>query len=604
MALQQIWGYQNYSKQADDNFVSKDRIREILKDADSKGIDKNIVIKRMLDRWMKLEGFQESSSNTAKTNIKEKNRLDRMGDKLQNTKVAEGIRAWARKVFWDEAIDAYQQAQAGKTFSDVAFGDMGAAPSVIGWAVSAIWDVPANVAGFAWSLVWQEWGDEIKLSDKIEELWVKKDWWFNAGKIATEIGMSAMATTALLSKMWNIWQLNNLVKQYPKISKWIAKPLAAWLAGQVAYDATAQWEVSSLWQYALAWGLWIAGNALWEAIGSIGRSVKGMDKYKQASVKNVSKDYLDDVWKKTIEFRDTPWLRNPIHTITDKIDDSLTAVNKDLVWEWGKMWKIQQSLKWHAHKLDDDVKSLNRALKEADIDAVFTKVKGKRKVIGNIAKTEWKWTELNNIAKELNWIKSLWHYDTMRWLDKFAKELRAATHNMKGGPLKSVFWKMANEATTKVDDVAAGYATNRAEYKKLIELKKMLEKVSSEWGAKSYKIIRDLTHPESQENVQQLFKLLKELGYTSDDLLGEAISTNFIMDSLLGPNSFKKAIGELYPSKPWAIEALIKWVSSLVKNPVKDLSKYAQWFKPNQVKQTINTVAKAWAIAWTTNLTQ
>jgi len=43
-----------------DNFVSKDRMKNILTDAKSKWLDTNVVITRMLDRGMELEWFEES----------------------------------------------------------------------------------------------------------------------------------------------------------------------------------------------------------------------------------------------------------------------------------------------------------------------------------------------------------------------------------------------------------------------------------------------------------------------------------------------------------------------------------------------------------------
>lgn len=529
-------------------------------------------------------------------------------DKPKMWKIEQGIAKFARGVFGRNKLSSEQRQENidnwnVKTFWQVAFGDMWGAPQVAVWAATAIWDIP-------WNVVWlfnKEVGDNMKLSSVVPE--TLKTGWYNAWKIATEIGMSAIAAEAMLWQITKVWQVKQLITQNPNIAKWIAKPLLAWLWYQAATDVLTQGKISSIWQYWIS-GLagivasWV-GNLLW----MWAKAIKDSPKLYQNAMKNVNQQFIDDIAAQTKTFAENPWAQHPMKTLVTKLDDALTSIQTEKWAVWVKIWAMRSTLKTVSSSTDNIVTTINDWLKWNDIAAGIKKVKGIYKVVGAVAKSEWQWTILKEIATQINWLKQVGMNGKLAWVDKINQYMWYLMKTSKmDGSLKNALWKSSSVFTKQIDDILSNYWIVKWEYAKVAEIQSAVKELTSEWWTAGENLLRKLTSPEKAREVQKLLVDLKDLWYTKDDLLWETLVTNYIMDSIMWPWAFTKAFSDIYLSKPWVIEALIKGWKWLLVNPVKELKRFSSDYVPNATKQS----AKRW-IQWfgksavtraTTELTQ
>lgn len=486
----------------------------------------------------------------------------------------------------DETWFQTRKQEKEKTFKDVALWDMWAVPSVIAWAISA----PLN----AWWTIIDLWGKlfwaDINVNESIDKLidkvWIQKDWRYNAWKIAGEIWTSVVAVWTLMNWISKVWQVANLISKYPKIAKYIAKPILEWLWYQWVVDLSKK-ELSSKWQYAtsavlstvmtwLSWLWWLWKSAL-----------RDPKKYFQSAAKNVKSDFVKDITKKTDDFVINPKSENPLKVVQKKIDDVIEKVASDKWVVWEQLWKMRTQMKTITHSTDDIVETINKSLNENDIALKITKTSKWYKASWSLLKTEWKWWIIKDIVAELNALKNIWAKDKLRWLDKVNQEIIAFMKKSNiDSSLKNSLGKMSNQFTKTIDDIMTQYWFTKWEYWKLATTQKIAKELASEAWEKWVNRLKKVFWPEWGADYKKFLEELKELWYTTDDLLSETIVTNYIMASKLGKDMFTQAVDQFYPSIPWLYELWIKTVKWAVVNPSKELLRYTKDYAP-WIKKTI-----------------
>ena len=508
-------------------------------------------------------------------------------------------------------------------FSDIAMNEFWATPSVVWWALGAAWDIPSNVISFGWKVVWGIWNalwvendlwnqaewvaNAVKMSTLLDQTWIKKDWWYNAGKIATEIWSSAIWAEALLWGITNGTQLWELLTQYPWIAKWIAKPILAGIWYQASQDVLNKWDVSSPAQYTTSAWLWlwagIVGNVLWGLVST----VKDAPTFIKNAVKNMTPWEIDQIANDTKQFRDVPWSMSPIQSLTDKIDEALHNVQSDRWVVWSNIWQMRSAMKIVPANPDETVSTINKYLKTNNIAATITKGKKWYQLVWAVAKSEGQGTILKELVAQLNWLSQVGMKGNLGGVDKINQYIKYLMKISKmDGSLKNALSKAVWDFTSKIDYSLWDYWVANWQYAKLSNLKSDIEAISSEWGTKWQNLLRKISNPEWAQETQQLLKKLKYLWYTDTDLLWHTISTNYVMDNILWKWTFKNSLENIRPSAGEIIRTGLKWAKEAIVDPVEELKKAIAWYEPKMLseskiweylpKEWVGTITKPQAI--------
>lgn len=494
---------------------------------------------------------------------------------------------WKYKDVWFENELMWYIYEQEKDFKDIAMKDLWAYPSVVWWAVSS----PAKMVWWAVDLwakaIWKKTNLNDSIDKITEKLWIEQDGRYDAGKIATDIWLSTMWVNAIMWWVTKLSQVSNLVSKYPKIAKYITKPILEWIWYQWASDIS-KWELSSKSNYLTSAAL----SAWFSALGWLLWWITRPRKYMQDSVKNVSPEYLRKISKMTDEFKNWISADNPLQVSAQKI----TNLVDDIGWEkwiiWKKIWDMRKTLKTINYSTQDAVDKLNSAFKNNEIAANIKKVKWTYKVIWWATKSEWKNTILKEIVSEINSLKELWTTNKLAWLDKINQNIKYLIKTSKmEWSLNNALWKTSSEFTKYIDEVLDWYWIARWEYGKLAEITTTLKTISEEWWSKWINALRKMYWPEwIGIELKKSLKELKDMWLLKDDILWEIVATNYIMSSKLSPSQFQQAINNVYPSQPWLLELWIRWVQWLIKKPVKNLIKAAWWW--NKAKRLMQSTPK------------
>lgn len=496
--------------------------------------------------------------------------------------VAPTLQKWAAAIFWEDELKLYQEQNKWKTFKDVAMNDMWAFPSVAVWAAS----VPARQIA---NLLWWNWA---KVDDVVDYLWVKKDWRFNAGKLATEIWLWAIETMAWM-KLLNVWQLWAMLDKFPKLSKYIVKPVleAVWFTA--TQDLT-KWEVSSIKDYWINAWINFLTMGLWNAI-----KWKSISKWLTKAANNVNVNTTDEYIKATKELASDFSKPSPLNKLVDKVDDIIVKIDSDKWVVWKTLWDMRTKMKTISYSIDDAVSSINKSLKANNIWAYISKdKKWVYKVTSKITKDSGKMSVLNEITNALNeWTsKSLWIKNKMAALDKLNQDIiYTVKKQAQWSPLGNALAKASKWFSETIENTMNKYWFTKGEYAKLSELKNSIKALSSEWKA-SHSILSKVSWAGAPEDVKNILKQLKEFWYTTDDLFSEAIVANNVMKYILTPTEFQQAIKNAYPSMNWLLELWIKGTKWIFSKPVSVIRSASQWYNPWIVKWTKKIISEFWTL--------
>jgi hypothetical protein len=540
---------------------------------------------------------------------------------------------FVRWIFWKEELtsEEWNKARASwetKWLWEIMTKDFWAAPSVVVWAVESVPKTIWNIV----KLINNEAGENFndKVSNFISDgLWVEKDWWYKWWETVWQIWQQ-MTWLWALWKIKSVWQLYSLLwssPRYAKIFAWIAW----WATSTQLANIISEWEFATAWETAVWWALWWAFSALWQIGKWISKALKD-NPLQQSAVKDVSTDYIDDIAAKTKEFKVNHLAPNPIKTLQKELDDIANTISSDRWAVWKEIQTIRQQL--------DDVPLWT--VRE-DLMSKFNKN------LADIANTKiiqkWKWISFTNVWPRVSPITSsaadktlvketLWLVkQAQKWMkassiESLNTELKSLINASKASPTtKKALTEFSKEIMDEVDDIIKQSWLTQAKqrYGSIMKVREELASISSEWWSKWEQILRRLANREKWWEIIDLFDELKKLGYTTEDLYGKALTINYVMDSILWPNWFTKAFSQIYPSKPWMIEALIQTTKSSLINPVSEIRKFAKWYKPKDVyvpkiltptfkwkvrlwdtKEVLN-IAKKWlettTYKWVSNLT-
>lgn len=499
--------------------------------------------------------------------------------------VAPIIQRWVWAVLWEDAVESYKQNNKEKTFQDVATKDFWAAPSVIAWAAT----VPAR------QITNLLWWDTAKIDEVVDYLWIQKDWWFNAGKIASEIGVNAIETAAWM-KLLNVWQLWTILAKNPSRYKYFAKPVleAVWFT--LAWSLT-KWELGSWKEFAT--NIWI--NVLTSGLGNLlaGRSIS---KWVKTAAERVESSTIDDYIKSTKELKSDFSNPNPLNKLISKIDDAITKVDDDK-WAIGqKLGSMRDKMKDIPYFIDDAVENINSAIKWNNIWASIIKWKNwVYKLSTKISKDSWKTSALQEIVNSLNETKSksLWISNKLAALDKVNQDIiYTVKAQASWSPLWNALTKASKWFSETIENTMSWYWFTKWEYWKLANLKNSIKALSSD-GKWAQKMLSKLTWPWAPEDVKEMLKQLKELWYTTDDLFSEAIVANEVMSRILSPSELQRAWETIYPSAPWLAEAFIKTAKWAVSKPLTAMREVWKSYVPKTKKDYVRWIKRMAQKRWT-----
>jgi hypothetical protein len=506
-------------------------------------IDDDTVIKRAMEQKPELQKDYENFLSWGISPIEMYNKLtwqetieEEWTEKITSKNMPmwqQKIANFARGVAWKEALSSDERQEAinkwqVKTLWKTMTEDMWAVPSVVAWAISAPLKAGATLIDLWGKLFWADINLNEWVNKLIDNVGVDRDGWFNAGKIAWEIWMSTIAVTKLLWWLSKVWQLGNLITKYPKIARYIARPVLEGMWYQWISDL-GKWDMSSGKAYLMStlfsvWASWLAG--VFKAISN--------KMWPNTFYKNVAKEMdtklADDVLEAAKEYKNNPMAANPMAKFITKLDDALGQVNTKKWYIGENLWKIRTQMKTIAHSTDDVVDKLNKALNENDIALKISKTSKWYKASGSLLKTEWKWTIIKDIVAEMNALKNIWAKDKLRWLDKINQEIIAFMKNTKmDSSLKNALWKASKEFTKTIDDVMANYWVAKWEYGKLANTEWLLKEISSSAGDKWIKLLQSFKWPNWPTELKELFTNLHKRGYTPKNLIYDLHWTNYIM---------------------------------------------------------------------------
>lgn len=507
------------------------------------------------------------------------------------SQIFNAIRWKYKDVWYDEELWGYIYEQQ-KSWSDIAMNDLWATPSVIAWAVS----VPLK----AWATLIDLWGKaigkDINLNqwvDKLaESLWVKRDGWFNTSAMITEVWLTAMGVEWIIWAIGTVWELWAIITKYPKIAKYIAKPILEGIGYQAGTDLVNE-EASTVWQYAKSAWLSFGLNALWGMIGWVWNKFKRPDEYYRNAVKDVNYKTVDEISDLTDKFKADPnnFGSNPLIKSQKELDTWLDILENDRGVVGEQLWEIRKTLQWIDTQTDDILIELNKDLSNITNTTIKQGKKWALSFVSDPTRISKVWvhpqdqTVLKTIFKDTQNAAWQWKASSLEDLSgkikAFLKEKWAMSD-----PVRKALYDFNKKLDTRIWTILekSWMPELKAKYKKIMEMKETLEKLTSENWSKGLDALSKIKWPKEWAEIKQLLADMKEMGLTQNNLIDQITATNYIMANKLSKPEFQQALDQFYPSVPWMYEAGIKWVKSLLVNPTKELRKVSQWFKKGQQK--------------------
>lgn len=526
--------------------------------------------------------------------------LENVMNSISNSSLWDWIREKTTNIVWEENMQKYQEANKNKSFEDIAFNDMWAVPSVIAGAIS----VPIK----AWATLIDLWGKafwkDIKANESIDKFIentpIQKDWWFDAGKIATEIWLSAMWVNTLMWQIGNVWQLANVINKYPKIIKYIAKPILEGIGYQWTSDLV-RWKLSdkksyltsaalSLWANALGWIMWAAQKKIAWIEPSLKNAVKQMDNKTFTKIVNEAKSLNKNMSS-----------RNPLLNSVDEIDKVAKTISDQSSSVGKEIWTIRK-------QLDEIPLNISR-------QSIFDKF---NTTLSDIANTRiikswksykftnsWPWVSTISVsAPDKTLIKN-----ALSLVEQSQKGMRVLSIETLDKALRQLSESSTATNTTKkalvdfskslmkdVDNqIPETLRQAKTKYSDLMKIKEWIEKISSEWWSKWLSILKQLNSPSAWQEVKDILLKAKELWLTDKNILEQIYATNHIMANILSKWQLQQALEQIYPSVPWVIEAAGKWIKSIVAPKIKTLGKYTKsatktmqsWIKQSAIEKSL-----------------
>lgn len=584
-----------------------------------------------------IEGMITQKADIAKTYnefLNGKISLAVVSDKIQWKKTL----SWIDKFLWGivDAIAPWvwaiekMKSWEAKTIWEVALDDFWAVPSVALWATTAAAKTLWGLADLWWNIILKDWWINDSIDTLTDKLWIKKDWFYDAAKIATDIGLTSIGGAGIVAELWKIkkiGELANMLTKYPKLSKYISKPVLS-LVKSVWEWTMYQWltdiqkgELSTKKDYLQSSAL----NVWFKALSSVMWAASKYLRPPKQDLRNMVSEVDDDVFNQMIN--DTKAWKNDKRSVLKVfqpaiklIDDAMDAAKDNESVIWKRIWEYRKALDaidlpsnvTRTSLIDDFAKSIE--------DFAYAKV------------TQWAkwWLKITN-----SWVRTtLAGEGTDKTLIQYAiKQIKQAQKWMKLSSIESLqrdLKSLTDESTaskwtkkaisdyiTKLDtllDVPA-LKEQKKLYSEAIALQDDAIRIFWKDGNKSEKVLNNLAHPINWNEAKMLLDRMKQMGVIQWDVIWHANTAAAIMWQILNPSDFQKALQTIYPSLPWAMELWLRWIKQTISpNKLSNIAKWTKWYKWKQIEQwknviwtarknkknVITTAAKQWIITRTT----
>ena len=628
----------SWNKEENDMVYKKSQFADIARTIALSQWAKNIT---EVDDKTIIDGMITQNTDIAKVYnefISGKIPLSVVSDKIQWKKTL----SWIDKLLWGivDAIAPWvwaiekMKSWEAKTVWEVALDDFWKAPSVALWAATAVAKTVWGLVDLWGSIVWKDIWRNDSIEKYTDTLWIKKDWFYDAAKIATDIGLTsiggALGTAGIISKLWKItkiWELASMLTKYPKLSKYIAKPVLS-LVKSVWEWTMYQWltdiqkgELSSKKDYLQSSAL----NVWFKVLGSTLSAASKYLRPPKKDLRNMVSEIDDDVFNAMVD--DTKNWKNDKRSIlkvfkpaTDLIDDAMTAVkdNKSVIWE--KIWQYRKALDsvdlpatvTRTSLVDDFAKSID----EFAYAKVTQWAKWWLKITNSWVRTTLagKWTDKTLIQDTLAQIKQAQKGMKLSSIESLQRDLKALASESTASPWTK---KAIADYISKLDnllDVPALKEQKRL-YSEAITLQDDAIRIFWENGGKAENVLAVLADPIRWNKAKVLLDRMKAMWVIKWDVIGHANTAAAIMWQILNPSDFQKALQTIYPSLPWAMELWLRWIKQTISpNKLSNIAKWTKWYKWKQLEQwknfvwsarknkknVITTAAKQWIITRTT----
>lgn len=588
------------------------------------------VWKQLESQWIIVEWIEDLKRPTASFNIKQQkaDKIDfvsRMWAKVANWFIPEDQKLDTSK----DALPLDQQVDWYKSLWEVATKDLGAVPSVIWWAVMSAPKSVAMITEFINKEAWESMNE--KLDWFVDKLWIQKDWFYEAWETAWQIAQIMYAWWFAQAELWPVlaevvWastpaKLTALLESSPKLAKVlpaIGKVLWWAVSWSIATDVQSvidTWEEAS-WTERLFWAwIWTVAPVavLWWKM-----------------FKSLFTKLWDDIWTSTkrVWYEKAKKLYDwAIEASKDKLKTSKSATNQVIeevrsVFNkiispekrsvWSSIWEVSEVMSWISDNTDNVVWDILRELRVLWLDFTKTKWWGFKvsSTADKILNTEASW--INKLVKSISQVRNK---DIYKWNLAWTQEIKrlisdSLTKAKKSGKLKKA-WKALTKYLDETlnpsiisklpDDEANKLLQSNTSYWELTDLINVFWKNKGDiawipndkvnvimrkainWDPWAVKLLNDVT---KKAWVWENFVDKMTLANTIDAVL----ANNKAIDSALGKN--------LYPSKFWALEVLLRKTTMWAYDPIAELLKKTIGYTPNMSKEAFQEAVSKLYTQW------
>jgi len=406
------------------------------------------------------------------------------------------------------------------------------------WRSATVWAfIPEVVAFFAW---WEavQWAKFVKaLNNSIR--WTK-----------------ILSKTPRLAKF--LWALSNVTLRWA----WWAE------AGSIVWE----WRTATPWELALWVWAEVGIGAVSTLIGKPLKSLfaKKIPKQAKTAFKRLGIKKYDDLvnaWEKSSLDRTTT---TPAELVAKNIEDSFDKAQKELLWEWKKLWDIR---KWFTDIVAWNEINWNRFADEfADTieDRLWARIIDwdKLDIVDAPNRTNQIFKEADErlIKKIYKKVNSLWPNTKLSELDDIAQLF----WKMEDKSTKWAFAKLKKDILNRVDELwGKEFKQAKSQYKELMDF---LDE-STEWK-KSIQLQKEFFSSNPTRS-KKIFEDIEKITWI--DLVPEMEAARFVMDSLQDPQFSK-----FYPSAPGIKEKIIESLQSNLDKPIKRWRKFVEWYEPDR----------------------
>ena len=484
----------------------------------------------------------------------------------------------------------------------------------------SVWDKLKKAEWYSWSEAWDKANSH--LGEKGAILWSitsEDKWAYDIGEWLWETATEV----ALTAPMW-LWAWTAITKSaLPKAAKrWLQwlNALWEWIAFQWLEDAT-NWELSSAGKYAQTWLLsaatWWLTNAAGKVIKTLGkvpRQVFGAsDRAENALLKKSVQEWDKMSGISKWYAKDANAVATPYTEMRKKLSKAYKEIEKDQIAKWNDLQKVRQNLKyieWEEYTRENVKDDINKALrnlsskrkyweaaKELDQIPQF-EIKDWKLALTENSKAEldkFKWTNEKNkdlslwdeIIKLYDRVYSMWAKDNAANTHYFIQELKSLYNqwwswgdpNLLRETINSLKWIdnsfKKSLYTTSRDELAKASKIDKAAIDRKNNFNKLIWAM---WNWKIDDVKAALKALKWNQTTEEFFKDLRKATWWEVDMNNEVLAWAYNL-SLYDVTKANELLSTFYPSKAWAIETVIKWLSKPLR----------QHYAREQVKSGIKT---------------